>query len=156
MESSILKQIARFLQEQKKQKRWLVVFLCLAIIVGFGTVTALKMRGQAMTHKEKRVICQLAVHQHADECYDENKENLICGYADYVVHVHNEDCYDWNGNLTCQLPEVEKHEHSEECYTEEATLICGLEETAGHQHGAECHTTQQGGQIGRASCRERV
>ncbi len=57
MESSILKQIARFLQEQKKQKRWLVVFLCLAIIVGFGTVTALKMRGQAMTHKEKRVIC---------------------------------------------------------------------------------------------------
>lgn len=147
MESSILKQIARFLQEQKKQKRWLVVFLCLAIIVGFGTVTALKMRGQAMTHKEKRVICQLAVHQHADECYDENKENLICGYADYVVHVHNEDCYDWNGNLTCQLPEVEKHEHSEECYTEEATLICGLEETAGHQHGAECYTTQQGGLI---------
>ncbi len=147
MESSILKQIARFLQEQKKQKRWLVVFLCLAIIVGFGTVTALKMRGQAMTHKEKRVICQLAVHQHVDECYDENKENLICGYADYVVHVHNEDCYDWNGNLTCQLPEVEKHEHSEECYTEEATLICGLEETAGHQHGAECYTTQQGGLI---------
>lgn len=147
MESSILKQIARFLQEQKKQKRWLVVFLCLAIIVGFGTVTALKMRGQAMTHKEKRVICQLAVHQHADECYDENKENLICGYADYVVHVHNEDCYDWNGNLTCQLPEVEKHEHSEECYTEESTLICGLEETAGHQHGAECYTTQQGGLI---------
>lgn len=147
MESSILKQIARFLQEQKKQKRWLVVFLCLAIIVGFGTVTALKMRGQAMTHKEKRVICQLAVHQHADECYDENKENLICGYADYVVHVHNEDCYDWNGNLTCQLPEVEKHEHSEECYTEEATLICGLEETAGHQHGAECYTTQQGGMV---------
>lgn len=145
MESSILKQIARFLQEQKKQKRWLVVFLCMAIIVGFGTVTALKMRGQAMTHKEKRVICQLAVHQHADECYDEKKENLICGYADYVVHVHNEDCYDWNGNLTCQLPEVEKHEHSEECYTEEATLICGLEETAGHQHGAECYTTQQGG-----------
>ena len=90
MESSILKQIARFLQEQKKQKRWLVVFLCLAIIVGFGTVTALKMRGQAMTHKEKRVICQLAVHQHADECYDENKENLICGYADYVLSLVEE------------------------------------------------------------------
>ncbi len=147
MESSILKQIARFLQEQKKQKRWLVVFVCMAIIVGFGTVTALKMRGQAMTHKEKVVICQLDVHEHTDECYDEAKENVICGYADYVVHVHNDDCYDWNGNLTCQLPEVEKHEHSEECYTEEKTLICGQEEAAGHTHTAECYTTQQGGLI---------
>lgn len=97
-----------------------------------------------MTHKEKVVICKLDVHQHKDECYDGKKENLICGYADYVVHVHNDDCYDWNGEFTCQLPEIEKHEHNEECYTEEKTLICGQEEADGHQHGEECYTRQQG------------
>lgn len=144
MESSVFKQIARFLQEKKKEKQWLVVFICMAVVVGSGTVAALKLKGQAMTHKEKVVACSLEVHQHTDACYGGENGELNCGYADYVVHVHNDDCYDWNGNLTCTLPEIEKHTHTDACYTEEKNLICGLEETAGHQHGAECHTTQQG------------
>lgn len=44
MESPILKQIVKFLQTRKKQKQWMVVFVFMAVIVGFGTVIALKMR----------------------------------------------------------------------------------------------------------------
>lgn len=143
MESSILKQITRFLQEQKKHKRWAVVFVCLAVIVGFGTVTALKMMGQAMTHKERRLVCQLQVHQHEEGCYDA-EQNVICGYADYVVHKHNDDCYMEDGTLACVLPELEVHEHTEECWSEEQTVVCGLEESIGHEHTEECYTQQTG------------
>ncbi len=143
MESSILKQITRFLQEQKKHKRWAVVFVCLAVIVGFGTVTALKMMGQAMTHKEKRLICQYQVHQHEEGCYDA-EQKVICGYADYVVHKHNDDCYKEDGTLACTLPELEEHEHTDECWSEEQTVVCGLEESAGHVHTEECYTQQTG------------
>lgn len=145
MESSILKQITRFLQEQKKHKRWAVVFVCLAVIVGFGTVTALKMMGQAMTHKEKRLICQYQVHQHEEGCYDA-EQKVICGYADYVVHKHNDDCYKEDGTLACTLPELEEHEHTDECWSEEQTVVCGLEESAGHVHTEECYTQQTGGE----------
>ena len=44
-----LSQAAKFLQEQKNYKRWLAVFLCLAVTTVFGTAAALKMYGQAMT-----------------------------------------------------------------------------------------------------------
>ena len=55
-------QAAKVLQEQKKSKRRLAVFLCLAALVALGTVTALRMYGQAMSHKEKRLICQAEAH----------------------------------------------------------------------------------------------
>ncbi|MCI9003998.1 MAG: fibro-slime domain-containing protein [Lachnospiraceae bacterium] len=144
MESPILKQIAKFLQDKKKYKRWLAVFVCLAVVVGFATTAALKMRGKAMTHDERVLNCKLQVHQHAETCYDQEK-NIICGYADYVVHKHNDDCYDpHNGNLVCTLPEVEAHQHTDECYQEQQALACGLEESEGHQHTEECHTKEQG------------
>ena len=109
MESPILKQIAKFLQDKKRYKRWLAVFVCLAVIVGFTTAAALKMRGRAMTHDERVLACKLEVHQHTEACYDQEK-NIICGYADYAVHRHNEDCYDAkSGSLACTLPEVEAH-----------------------------------------------
>lgn len=144
MESPILKQIAKFLQDKKKYKRWLAVFVCLAVVVGFATTAALKMRGKAMTHDERVLNCKLQVHQHAETCYDQEK-NIICGYADYVVHKHNDDCYDpHNGNLVCALPEVEAHQHTDECYQEQQALACGLEESEGHQHTEECRTKEQG------------
>lgn len=144
MESPILKQIAKFLQDKKKYKRWLAVFVCLAVVVGFATTAALKMRGKAMTHDERVLNCKLQVHQHAETCYDQEK-NIICGYADYVVHKHNDDCYDpHNGNLVCTLPEVEAHQHTDECYQEQQALACGLEESEGHQHTEECHAKEQG------------
>ncbi len=143
MESPILKRIAEFLQEQKKHKQWRAVFIILAVFVGVGTVTALRMMGLAMTHKERVLHCQFQLHEHEKSCYDRDK-NLICGYADYVVHKHNDDCYNADLKLVCSLPEVEKHEHTKECYNKTVTLVCGQEETAGHEHTDQCYTNQKG------------
>ncbi len=143
METSILKQIARLLTERKKQKQWLIMFVCMAVVVGFGTVTALRMMGQAMTQKVKVLDCRMEVHKHAPECYD-GERNLICGYADYVVHKHNDDCYAVNGEMVCMLPEIEAHRHSDACYTEQQIQVCGQEETAGHVHTEECYRREQG------------
>lgn len=143
METPILKQIARFLQEQKRNKRRIVVFVCMAVVVCTGTVAALKMMGQALTKKERVLACNLKVHEHTENCYDD-EGNIICGYADYAVHTHNDDCYDQDGRLVCTLPEIEKHEHTEECYKEEEKLICKQEESDGHIHTAECYTRQRG------------
>lgn len=148
MVSSILKQTAGILRKQKNSKRWQKGFWCLAIAVVVGTVAILTVTGQALTHKTKVLNCQLEVHEHTDECYDED-DNLICGYADYVVHVHNDDCYDSEGNLVCTLPEIEDHEHTDECYEEQQVLICEAAEAAGtegHVHTEECYETVETGQ----------
>ena len=88
---ALRKQAARILREKKKHKLWLTAFLCMAVVVTAGTVTALKMSGQALSHKEKVLICGIEVHQHTEQCRDSEGE-LVCGQADYVVHVHNDDC----------------------------------------------------------------
>lgn len=49
MKSLISKQVERFLREQKNYKRWLAVFLCLAVVVTLGTTAALKYKGIAVT-----------------------------------------------------------------------------------------------------------
>ena len=134
-----LSRAAKFLQEQKEYKRWLAAFLCLAIVVVFGTVTALKMYGQAMTHQVKVLDCAYQVHEHTEDCYEEDEEGeqiLICGLADYVAHVHNDDCYDAKQNLVCPLEERPPHEHSEDCYEDEDILICEEEESEGSQEEA--------------------
>ena len=129
MDSPIFKQISKFLQDRKSHKHWTVVFTCLAVLVCLGTVGALKLMGQAMTRKEKVLVCNMEVHAHTVECQDE-AGNLICGFADYVVHVHNDDCYNSEGNLACTLPEIAAHTHSEACYAEEKVLVCGTEEVS--------------------------
>ncbi len=53
---ALRKQAARILREKKKHKLWLTAFLCMAVVVTAGTVTALKMSGQALSHKEKVLI----------------------------------------------------------------------------------------------------
>lgn len=139
---SLKKQAAKLLGEQKKYKRWLAVFLCLAVVVTAGTVAALKMNGQALSHKQKVLECKLEVHEHTEECYKADpktgEKKLVCGLADYVVHVHNDDCYGADGELACQLPEVENHVHEDSCYQEKEVLICGKEENPGHVHTEEC------------------
>ena len=100
---SLKKQAAKLLGEQKKYRRWLTIFLGLAIVVTLGTVAALKMNGQALSHKQKVLKCALELHEHTEECYESDPESgektLICGYADYAVHTHNDDCYDGDGEL---------------------------------------------------------
>ena len=129
-----LAQAAKLLKKNKQYRRQMVVFLCLAMVVTFGTVTALKLYGQAMTHQVEVLDCQYKVHEHTEECYDRDENgNLgtepVCGYALYAIHTHNDACYDAKGNLVCALEEHEKHEHTEECYLTEKVLVCELEET---------------------------
>ena len=146
---SLKKQAAKLLGEQKKYRRWLAVFLCLAVLVTAGTTAALKMNGQALSHKQKVLDCRLEVHEHTAACYEsgvipaegtasQGEEKPVCGYADYVVHTHNDDCYGADGELVCRLPEVENHVHGDECYQEQEVLVCEKEETPGHQHTEEC------------------
>lgn len=146
---SLKKQAAKLLGEQKKYRRWLAVFLCLAVLVTAGTTAALKMNGQALSHKQKVLDCGLEVHEHTAACYEsgvipaegtasQGEEKPVCGYADYVVHTHNDDCYGADGELVCRLPEVENHVHGDECYQEQEVLVCEKEETPGHQHTEEC------------------
>ena len=101
-----LSQAGELLKKRKHYKRQTAVFLCLAVIVAFGTVTTLKLYGQAMTHKADVLACSHEVHEHTEDCYEENAEGgreIICGYADYVIHTHNDSCYDAKGSLACVL-----------------------------------------------------
>lgn len=143
MDSPILKEITKFLHERKIQRRNTMLFACIALIVVIGTAAALRLIGQAMTKKEKVLVCELQIHEHdKKDCYDD--KNLICGFADYVVHAHNDDCYSPTGELVCRLPEIEAHEHTGKCYGEEEVLTCTEEESEGHSHSDDCYETVQG------------
>lgn len=146
MESSIWKQAARFLQDQKNHKKRLGAFVCLAAVAVLGTTAVLKYNGIAMTHKQKVLECPYEVHTHTQLCYStvEGERVLTCGLADYVVHTHNDDCYSAGGKLVCPLPEIEEHKHDERCYTTQQVLVCSQAESVGHVHGDGCYTTEQG------------
>jgi hypothetical protein len=137
------KQVRGYLRQRRRSRWWVLVVLCLAVAVALGTFYSLSEEGQAQTHSVTVLNCQLKLHEHTEECYDQ-EDNLICGYADYVVHTHNDDGYDSGGGLQCNLPEVEEHIHEESCYEEEQVLTCGLEESQGHQHDADCYRREQG------------
>lgn len=141
---SLRKQAANLLREQKKYRRWLAVFLCLAILVTSGTIASLMMKGQALNKQQKVLECPLVVHEHTAECYktdaESGEQKLACGYADYVVHVHGDECRDEEGTVVCGLPEAEAHVHEEGCFESKSVLVCTEPETQGHIHTEECRT----------------
>lgn len=122
-----LEKFQAFLTEQKAHKQRLVLFACLAVLATFGTVTALKLYGQALNYKKDVLECAFEIHEHGKDCENDDGE-LVCGYLDYVIHEHDSYCYDWNGKLACGLGEYELHEHDEDCYKEVRTLACGEKE----------------------------
>lgn len=146
MEFSVLKMINNFLRENKNKHRWLAIFLCLAVVVALSTTAALKLTGIAQIRKLKELKCPVEIHKHVDSCYDV-ENNLICGYADFVIHTHSLDCY-LDDKLICKLPEIEAHEHTEDCYTQEEMLICDQTESEksdkdeDHKHTDECYEVQ--------------
>lgn len=88
--------------------------------------------------QERTLNCQLQVHQHSSECYNEENQ-LICGLADYVVHTHNSGCY----HLICQQEEGEGHTHTVDCYQQEQKLACTITENQPHTHTEECYITEK-------------
>ncbi len=140
------RQAMDLLQEQKKRRKRMAVFLCMAAVVVVATAVALRVNGRA---KNNTVLdCALThtvAHQHTAACYFTPQQGggqplQVCGMADYAVHTHDpEACYDKDGALSCPLPEVQEHIHTADCYVQEQELACALEETPGHQHTEDCY-----------------
>ena len=130
--------IQDYLKEHKMQKQWKIVTAILALLAMI--ITSFVMILPALTLETDPVMleCQLDVHEHTPECYD-NEGNIICGYADFIVHTHDESCFDDEGKLICPLEEIKEHKHSESCYKEDKVQICGLEESEGHVHDESCY-----------------
>lgn len=157
MKSYISKQVERFLREQKNYKRWLAVFLCLAVIVTIGTAGALKYKGIAVTKDGE-------IHVHTDDCYREEKV-LVCEEAKSAEgHTHDDSCYSVSGGTEELICDKEEHEHDDSCYTvevitetetdeegnevtvehEEERLTCDKEE---HSHDSSCYSVSGGERI---------
>jgi len=132
------------LKEQIKRKsrlKWYyVVLITMFTITFFCTIYALILPATTLEKMHEVLNCMLSVHQHTEECYDENN-TLICGQADFVIHTHNENCYD-DDTLVCNLPEIAAHEHTDDCYETKQILICKNEEE-GHTHGDDCYQTEK-------------
>ena len=172
----------KYIKTHQRKRKWHRVVTCLAAVVVFCTVYALilpaitmEQEGQCEipehTHDiscyvqvisipQSVLTCSketLNIHEHTDECYDENGEP-VCGYADFVVHVHDASCYDENGALWCPLPQIRTHTHDERCFPAETgtaaehvhtedcftltrgALICTETAGGGHTHGESCYT----------------
>lgn len=127
--------IQEYIRENKLRKRWhkVTVMLAMAAVVVTGAVMILP--AITMENGPQMLECQIDIHTHTDSCYDEGN-NLICGYADFVVHSHDSSCYAEDGTLICPLNEIETHTHDASCYQEE--LICGKEEIILHTHTDAC------------------
>lgn len=168
MGHGILQCAAKFIAEQRRQRRWHKAVSFMGAVVVFITTYALILPAITM---ERETICGLEEHVHADACYstemvESGKEiicthetleihkhtadckddagKVMCGYADFVVHTHNKDCYDSDGDLICPLPEIEEHIHDDSCYQEDEILICTEEEDSGHSHSKKCYSQEKG------------
>ena len=93
-------------------------------------------------------VVQPEGHIHTATCCD-YEEVLTCGLEECedTLHEHTDDCYDEEGNLVCTQPEViEGHTHTEDCCGYEETLICGEEEqqeiSEPHRHTEACFTRE--------------
>ena len=126
----IVKQFNKAMRAKRVQKRWIAAFLCLSILAGLGTVSALTVTGQAATYKDKVLDCRYVPPSGP-------------GYADFAAHTHNDDCYDGD-MLVCPLPEIQAHYHDESCYADVKSLVCGLEENDGHVHDENCYSAPEG------------
>ena len=183
MKQNFMQEADKYIKTHQRKRKWHRVVTCLAAVVVFCTVYALilpaitmEQEGQCeipehthdiscyvqVTSIPRSVLtCSketLNIHEHTDECYDEDGEP-VCGYADFVVHVHDVSCYDENGALWCPLPQIRTHTHNERCFPAEAAgtaaehvhtedcfiltrgaLICTETAGGGHIHGESCYT----------------
>lgn len=130
-----------YIKRISKKKNWRKCYytfaITLAAVVVFCTVYALILPAITMEKKQKTLDCPLDIHQHKDKCYDD-KKNLVCGEADFVIHTHDENCYDEQGKLVCKLPEIVEHQHQDSCY-KEGVLVCALQEISEHKHEGTCY-----------------
>ena len=92
----------------------------------------------AETVSHVSIDCTEEVHKHTKDCFDRDNQ-VICGYADYVVHTHDSNCYDAAGSLICSLKEIKEHKHTGNCYEVVKEVTCGQKEEAPHTHTDACY-----------------
>jgi len=110
------------------------------VLVFFYTIYSLIIPAITLDEAQQVPKCSLNIHEHTDECRDEDGV-LICGYSDFVVHTHSKEfCYNDSGQIICELPEIEEHKHTDDCYEEKQISVCKDE---GHIHVDECYQTQE-------------
>lgn len=134
--------IQEYMQEHKLRKRWLKITASLGALAIVATAAAMILPAITMENTPQMLECQLDVHTHTDSCYDA-EDNIICGYADFVVHTHNDSCYAEDGTLICPLDEIKEHTHDASCYQETSVPTCGQEEEEEHVHDASCYKTAE-------------
>ena len=110
---------------------------------------------KAHTHNSGCYAAAEPVHTHTEDCYTQERGDLICTEEEREGHTHSVEagCFDENGTLICQAEEETGHRHTDDCYSWEQVLSCGLTdtETAGepelvcgkeeiilHEHGSGC------------------
>lgn len=110
----------KYIKTHRRARRWLPVLLCLAVVLLFGTVSALTLPANTMQPQ-----CGFAEHTHTDACYtqveDGAQETLTCTEA----HEHNARCY---GTWVVACGKAE-HTHTEACFPE-AAAFSAEQETA--------------------------
>lgn len=140
LDSNLLHEIAAKLALKRIRRRWCKVIAGFACVAIFAVTYALILPAITMETKERQLTCSYHVHEHTEDCRNE-KQELICGKADFVVHIHSEDCYEADGQLCCSLPEIPAHEHSDSCYEEGELRICELNAVL-HRHSEACYNEE--------------
>lgn len=155
--------ISRKLAIVRRRRAWIIALCVLCVGVTAGTFAILSKSVQTY---QGELVCELAEHTHAEECYGEKQicdsygnileciavphahsaacydgeSNLICGQATFFLHTHEENCYDAQGQLACTLSVLKEHTHSASCFESVEQLICDIsEEDETHVHDSECY-----------------
>ena len=139
----------RILRDRKRQRRMLVLILCLSMIVSLGTFAGFHKNAIAKVYTREILDCPYAhdgtepvAHTHNDDCYE--GDLLVCTLPEREAHTHSEQCYAEFQMLRCGLEESEGHQHTESCFDENGEVICGMEEGQGaHAHSDACFETER-------------
>lgn len=107
MKSLISKQVERFLREQKNYKRWLAVFVCLAVVVTIGTTAALKYKGIAVSSDDPVTDEMYMDEASATGTATQAPEIVTIDGVQYIRHVHTAACYEEQKVLVCKEGKVE-------------------------------------------------
>ena len=139
----------RILRARKRQRRMLVLILCLSMIVSLGTFAGFHKNAIAKVYTREVLDCPYehegaapVAHTHNDDCYE--GDLLVCTLPEREAHMHADACYAELQVLRCGLEESEGHQHTGECFDENGEVICGMEEGQGaHAHSDACFETER-------------
>ncbi|MCD8363841.1 MAG: leucine-rich repeat protein [Lachnospiraceae bacterium] len=115
----------RFMKEKRARRRFGMVLLALALVVGAGVYWQLHLTGEALSNETG--------HQHDESCYE---EVLVCDLEESEGHTHSEDCY--AQKLICGLEESEEQtDTDDDSGTEQNTVEAESDSESQNESGTE-------------------